>query len=569
MKTQLQPQSFLQTISILSILVLAFLVRMIGVNFGLPDVFHADEPIIVNHALAFGAGDLNPHFFKIPPLVSYVLFFVYGIYFLIGSLVGYFKSVDDFLNLFLRDSTSFYLLGRIIFGIMLGTGTVYVLYRLVRTFFSTAHGLLSAFFLAVSFLHVRDSHYIYADIPLLFLLVFSFFPIFKVLEHGERKDYLWFGVLFGAAVATKYNAVFLSFPFLLAHSIRKRSIKLIFTSIELYLALVLSVCIFFMLNPFSLIDLRFFISELLAQSQSEGFLGFFHHFKYSLSGGMGISLFYLSLAGILWSVFLRDSKRLVMLSFVVVYSVVLAVWSQPYDRYALPLLPFLCLFASDALIKMSEKIKILQKWPFVFAVAFAIPSMAKIAVSDCLFLQKDVRTEAREWIEQHIPSNSKVALDIPFYVPKLKPSLNQLIERKNEIMSTAHDKAQQIRFNLLISEAEKNSKARYKLFFLNQEGSQNNFIFSKPSIPYNLQSLKEAGIEYVVISQVNRNLNSQFNSNLKTEGTLLKKFSPYKDEKIEWSLDDLPLTGGPFLWKDLINRRAGGQIIKIYKLKNV
>ena len=66
------------------ILLLALALRITGIQFGLPHLYHADEPIVVNHALAYGAGDLNPHFFKIPPLVSYLLFVVYGAAYLIG-----------------------------------------------------------------------------------------------------------------------------------------------------------------------------------------------------------------------------------------------------------------------------------------------------------------------------------------------------------------------------------------------------------------------------------------------------------------------------------------------------
>ena len=78
------------------ILLAGFLLRVWGIAFGLPFLYHADEPIIVNHALAFGAGDLNPHFFKIPPLVSYLLFACYGIYYLVGG----FHGITQFQNLF-------------------------------------------------------------------------------------------------------------------------------------------------------------------------------------------------------------------------------------------------------------------------------------------------------------------------------------------------------------------------------------------------------------------------------------------------------------------------------------
>ena len=61
------------------IISVAFLVRLTGINFGLPFAYHDDEPIIVNYALAYGTGDFNPHVFKMSPFLSYLLFFLYGI----------------------------------------------------------------------------------------------------------------------------------------------------------------------------------------------------------------------------------------------------------------------------------------------------------------------------------------------------------------------------------------------------------------------------------------------------------------------------------------------------------
>jgi len=83
-----------------SILLIGFSLRLWGVHFGLPHLYHADEPIVVNHALAYGTGDFNPHFFKIPPLVSYLLFICYGVFFVLGRAFGFFAGVQDFEFLF-------------------------------------------------------------------------------------------------------------------------------------------------------------------------------------------------------------------------------------------------------------------------------------------------------------------------------------------------------------------------------------------------------------------------------------------------------------------------------------
>ncbi len=64
-------------LAIYLILVLGFMIRLYGVKFGLPGLYHADETIVVNHALAYGTGDLNPHFFRIPSIPLYIHTFIH------------------------------------------------------------------------------------------------------------------------------------------------------------------------------------------------------------------------------------------------------------------------------------------------------------------------------------------------------------------------------------------------------------------------------------------------------------------------------------------------------------
>ena len=52
------------------ILVMALAIRLVGIDYGLPYVYYTDEAPIVNHAVAFGTGDLNPHAFDHPSFLS-------------------------------------------------------------------------------------------------------------------------------------------------------------------------------------------------------------------------------------------------------------------------------------------------------------------------------------------------------------------------------------------------------------------------------------------------------------------------------------------------------------------
>lgn len=85
---------------LVTILAVALAVRLIGISFGLPYVYYPDEAQIVNHAVAFGTGDLNPHYFIYPSLFMYVLFIIYCLSYVIGSLAGAFASTGDFIELF-------------------------------------------------------------------------------------------------------------------------------------------------------------------------------------------------------------------------------------------------------------------------------------------------------------------------------------------------------------------------------------------------------------------------------------------------------------------------------------
>ena len=70
---------------LLLILLAAFILRLIGIRYGLPSFFNSDEPFNVINALAFGAKkSLEPTYYVYPTFFSYLLFAVYGLFFSIG-----------------------------------------------------------------------------------------------------------------------------------------------------------------------------------------------------------------------------------------------------------------------------------------------------------------------------------------------------------------------------------------------------------------------------------------------------------------------------------------------------
>lgn len=557
--------SFKPSALLFVILLAGFSLRLWGISFGLPYLYHADEPIVVNHALAYASGDLNPHFFKIPPLVSYLLSICYGIYFLILKTFDSIRSTSDFARFFLDNPTTFYLIGRVIFGALFAMAGIVALYALVKKYFSVRTAIISATILSFTFLHVRDSHYIYTDIPLLICLTISFFPIFSILEQGRRTSYVLFGILAGLCVATKYNGIFIFIPFVLAHTIYTLTNGKQPVNINLLASFSITVLTYFILNPFSFLDFQFFKQELLIQAAAEARIGFFHHLVYSLNSGLGFPLLVISFLGVARCICSKNQRSLLFLCFIAAYYAVLALKSQPYDRYALPLVPFLVFFAADFLEWLRKRFHI-KTFLYILLVGVTLSvSIFKIALCNQIMTKTDTRTMAYNWCMANIPTQSKVAISNQFFAPRLKPTAQELQKKLagNEI--TVRAGVQEKRLNLMIELAKQSTEPRYELFYLTKNSGT--FVFSKPNLPFDPVVIQNFGVQYVIFSNLCTPESNTLHSWLKTRTTLVGKFSPYRNEIVACPIDPRPITGAPFLMKDLLERQANGPKIEIYKLK--
>lgn len=553
---------------LLLILTLAFVLRFAAVNFGLPFLYHADEPIVVNHALAYGAGDLNPHFFKIPPLLSYLLFICYGFYFVVGKLLGVFHGVQDFENLYYADPSSFYLIARIFFGVIAGTATIFIFYKMIQKHFGDKLAWMAGFLFAICFLHVRDSHYVYPDIPLVFLIVLSWAAIWRVMDAPTAwKSHILSAVWVGAATAMKYNGAALFFCYLAAvcFSGKKEAF------LKVWLTALISLCVFIFLNPYMILDFQMFRQEVLKQNEALGGVFWFHHLAYSLVGAGGLLMLVAALAGMVRRlIFWRESpKKVIFVLYGIFYYALISLKGQNYDRYVLPLIPVLVFFAAEFCVYISDKF-LQKKWAVVLLLLIGMPSLVRCLHWDALMLRQDTRSEAKLWIENHIPSGSKIALDWDFFMPRLFFSTRQLSEKKERIdqLKGYFSNAQARRLDYYLSHPKVPS---YDLFFLQKDAGnvERPFLFSTPVIPYDVKALHAHGIQYVVL--VNSfdsgfDMDSAFRKSLPSEAKLLHTISPFWDVRQIESKDTLPLTGGPFLWRDIMSRRANGYRIAIYEL---
>lgn len=549
----------LNSLLLLGILFLALFLRVWGISFGLPYLYHADEPIVVNHALAYGAGDLNPHFFNIPPLTSYLLFAVYIVYFLIGYFFQIFSSVQDFEFLFYTNPSSFYLLARLLFGAVLGTISVFCYYQEIARIFGQTKALVASFLFSIAFLHVRESHYIYADIPLVFVSLLALFHFTRLKTDSLRYDAIS-GAFIGVATAFKYNGFFLFVPYLVSLRLTRRRSN----PLGIMIAFLTSVLIFFALNLYSLLDASFFLSELKEEGMAHGIGPGLVFLLFAIPEAVGWPIFLYALIWIMGVIWKKDSRLWPMASWLILYSIVIAFKGQPYGRYILPLVPWLVFAAADLTDLLSACFPRIRSILITLSLLIlSLPNLCKSTRFDWLMSQKDVRSLSKQWIENHIPEGSKVAFDNQFYMPRLNYSQEQLIAKKMRSFDfSSFSKKKMRRLDFAI---EHLNRPFYELYFLKDEPHDlDPFLFSGPNMPYDLKALKEKGIRYVVMGNFHPGFHRDFFQRLEKEGKLIASFNPYKTFRI-WPLRH-PLTGGPFTTQDLNERVRNGQPLRVFEI---
>ncbi|MCK5451491.1 MAG: glycosyltransferase family 39 protein, partial [Candidatus Omnitrophica bacterium] len=357
------------------IIFLGIILRVWGISFGLPYQFHQDESIIVNHAMAYGTGDLNPHFFSIPPFTSYLVFIFYGVMFILGKFIGIWNSAYNFALHFFKDPTIFYLAGRFLIGVIPGVGCIYYTYRISRKFFTEKTALYAAAVMAVSFLNVINSHYIYTDMILVFFILLATDGIYSIYRRGSWKDYCRAGILIGLAVGTKYNGALLLVPYCVTHFVLAKSegmnFRKLFLAGKFWIGLLCVMGVFVVVNPFSVLDHQGFFSSVLKQGGAFSATGWKHHIFYSLAEGFSWRLTVCGIVGLIL-IFKKNTWGKILISFPLAYYVVLVFKSQSFARYVLPIVPFLSIgcgylffnFLPETLLEKKKNVKI-----FVISVA--------------------------------------------------------------------------------------------------------------------------------------------------------------------------------------------------------
>jgi hypothetical protein len=530
--------------------------RVWGIGFGLPYIYHYDEHFYINTALKLGAGILNNPPFA-PTGLADILFGVYGGYFIVGKALGLFHSGQEFELAFRTDPTIFYLLGRLT-SALLGAATILGLYLLGKSARKPTIGLIAAGLLSISFLHVRDSHYAVPDVAMTFFVVCAVGLAALAMRTNQRQYLYLAAVTAGLAMAMKWTALPVAVAvgwasFFVKAEIHKTPLSRLFNGMVV-LVIVLFAAGFAFGSPQILANPKPYIDEAFGQmgkDEGGGFEvwevdtlpGWLFYLK-TLAYGLGQILLGLGVIGVaiqlIQVIKKRDPFSILILLFPLIYYLLMGSTRHYFARYAVPLVPFVALFAADTIVAVSAWIGQKRLQPsWVVAVALVVLAMTQPLIQsiqhNVLLTREDTRTLAKEWIENNVPAGAKIALDWDTHGPPLStpdkpmPDSQRLYE---------------------VDAIGKTGLSEHSIAWYHEKGYDylitSSFIYNIP-----------------LVSEKQHTLRQTFYASLPQEVELVQEFRPSIDKVDEPSFifDEIY---GPVI--SLWQRDRPGPIIRVYKL---
>jgi len=424
-------------LSLTGILILALVLRLWGMGFGLPQRYHIDEPPYVLAALRIASGDLFITYpYNSPNLFQFMLTGLYGLWYLVGQVAGVFGSPADFATLYQRDPSGFYLLARGLVA-LLSTATVALLYFLGRNLSGRLVGLLAAGFLAIAFAHAREAHYAVTNTLVTGLVVASLLGTVLYARSPGRRYLVLAGVAGGAAIGLKYlPALVLLPPFLaLFQHLGDRGAKRKALQLAKGAALLggSSLVGFLLAFPALLFSPDLFLVQWhQVWAQASGSLGsirvdtvpFPVYYLKTFVWGVGVPMWIAATLGLVfWLRQRRPVGYVYIVLFAIAYFASISILRTAFARYALPLIPILALMAAKVVaatiltVRRRASVRFAAIVGVLLCLIVGIVPAVHLVQHDAILTRTDTRTLAQDWIEEHVPAGTRIA--VQWYGPAL------------------------------------------------------------------------------------------------------------------------------------------------------
>jgi hypothetical protein len=393
-----------------ALLASAAVLRLIGIAYGLPHVYNADEPHLINMAVSL-AGSLRPYSFKYPTLWPTVLAGFYGAWFVLWSGFGLLRGTMDFAANYAFSPTGFYLIARVL-SALCQIAALAGLAGMERGE-NPKRWPYGAALLAAAPMLVEVAHGGKPDSFMFLLMTGALASALRFQAGGQRVWLLVSAFLAGLACSTQYTAVPAGLIVPLAWLLRADGPAPLSWLIQAGLA---SGFGFFLGTPYALLDSARFLDDWRDAAARESFAP---HDAYSIArlvlrnlwcfagfGSLGGAGALLGLAALLR----RNARRALLLFLPIpVYVYVLAPHMDGgVPRYLIAVYPALALLAGEGFSLLGGN----SAWRRGLVAALALaPGLLLSWRYDAMLLLPDTRAQATEWLAANVPSGSTLLLD--------------------------------------------------------------------------------------------------------------------------------------------------------------
>ncbi len=401
------------------ILLAAALTRLRGFQAGLPGLgLSPDEGTVVPLAMSMvERGSLNPDWFLYPSLF---LALTAGVIVLARPVMEWLAGVGFASpEAYAVDPTPFITAGRLI-SFVAGLAVVIAAGLLGRRVGGNLTAVIAAGLIALAPVTVAYSHIAVTDMLMLALLTFGLWQLVVAAQERSCRALYVAAALIGLGASAKYNAGFATLPAIGVALALGRDDRLRRAGVVAGISL----GAFLVGTPFALLDPGTFLSDFWRQNRivADGWLGFedvgpgwWFNLGVLWDAVAPVALIAAGI-GIAWAMKRRRAADWVLLPYALTFFVYISLWNAHFDRYLLPIIPVVAVYAGEAVRGVGEIVA--RRWPralsAVVGVGIAgimIPAGAmSVNVLDS-YRQPELRETALPELARILPAGALIAVD--------------------------------------------------------------------------------------------------------------------------------------------------------------
>lgn len=408
------------------ILLVAIVLRIQNIDFGLPSLWDDDEPFFLMFGLKLLKNQtLNPGWFGHPGTITiYLLAAVAALVYGIGMLLGGWSNVPQFLAAVYANPALLMIPERLTVVIP-GVLSVYVTYRIATRLVSRPAGLLAAMILALSPLHINLSQVIRTDVQMTLFLLLTVNAALPLLENYRPRSLIWSAVFAGLACATKWPGMV---AVLVPMTLAIRSAPSVASGLRRAgMSAAIAVTALLVASPFILLDYQTVLNNVILEGRPQHLSQTSHGLIPTLSyylltvipAGVTWPVWALSIAGLTlalgrsWRDRIGPTIVMPLLTFLALISAQHIQWA----RWAVPLIPFVAILAALGVDSAAHWLAKRTSTPapalrMGLSAALAVPLLLS-AMAGARERSHDTRDAALQWIATHAEPDASVSVETP------------------------------------------------------------------------------------------------------------------------------------------------------------